>query len=162
MNEIREAYARDVKPALAMWQQTRATLTPDLCLTHNDFHPANVLYRPDDAPPVMLDLEQTRLAPCSNAWDSRSAGSASSRCDWAALAVLAKARDAFIDGYMAEHPLTRQQLSLIPDWIRAYELEKVLRILRLYLFDGLYPQNVRKLLTHHIPLVREAAKYSVT
>jgi hypothetical protein len=109
----------------------------------------------------MLDLEQTRLGPllkclgfslCRFSFESRRLGGTRG---------IGEGTAAFMQGYLAEHGLTRSQLALIPDWIRAYELEKVLRILRFYLFDGLYPQNVRKLLTHHIPLVREAASYSV-
>ena len=136
-------------------------LASDETVTHNDFHPGNILFVKGGEAAVMLDLEQMRPGP-------RLKCLSFSICRFAFEAVRANGQAdiktgvrSYAEGYSSREILSGRDKNLIGKWIRAYELEKILRILRKFIYDGLYPDNVRKLLTHHIPIFRNADQFGV-
>jgi len=158
--EIRCAVDGRIDP-LCGWAKARLRDLPatPAGLGHYDYHPANVLFRPSE-PPVILDLEQVAAGPlvkCAALGVTRFAMEA------CRLAPGRDERDAaatFLDGWRAAFPVDDAVVAQIPDWIRLYELEKALRILRRALAGNVYPAMVRKILTHHLPLCERAARFA--
>lgn len=160
LEDVKRLYKKEVKPKLAEFRHAKMDATRD-SLVHNDFHPGNILFRPDGREAVILDLEQATIGPqmkcvsfslCRFSFEARKAGGVRSVRDGAR---------SFVEGYCKTNALSAEELASVPFWIQRYELEKILRILRKFIFEGLYPQNVRRLVTHHIPIFRDADQFAI-
>lgn len=155
---IRDALEETIDP-LCRWAAAhlRKPHRAQCGLAHNDYHPDNVLFGLDGRLTI-LDLEQLSIGPLI-------------KCTALAVTRFALGQDAmdetsaaraFLDGYRQTGPLDTEELRLLPDWIRLYELEKILRILRRTLSGNVYAPMVRKIATHHLWLCRHADRFQVT
>lgn len=159
--EVCRQFDTEVRPHISEIQACHADAENEGdSLVHNDFHPGNILYVSGTDEALMLDFEQMTVGPrmkclafslCRFCFESE-------MCRGQAVpeAVLS-----FVAGYREHGEITDEQLRSLPHWIRSYELEKILRIVRKFLSDGSFPQNVERLLTHHIPVFVTADRFAV-
>lgn len=160
LEHIREAWA-DVVDPLGHWaaQRLRQPLQAQTRLTHNDFHPANVLFlHGNDI--VILDLEQMGEGPLVKCMALALTRFTLETLKLQPNADASAAIQAFHSGYAQAFSLPSSDLKQLPDWIRLYELEKILRILRRALAGEVYPAMIRKIITHHLHLCREADRFT--
>lgn len=127
-------------------------------LGHYDYHPANVLFRASGSP-VILDLEQIAIGPLVKCAALGATRFAMEACRVAPGRDERAAAAAFVGGWTEAFPAGAVAVARIPDWIRLYELEKILRILRRALAGSVVPAMVRKILTHHLPLCERADEF---
>ena len=159
MESIKESFDTVVLPVCRWASEQPTGATGPLSLTHNDFHPANLLYAEDGA--RILDLEQMTVGPrlkCLALAVSRFTMQAE---QLAPGTTRPAAMAALLEGYRSECGLDAVDEAAIPDWIRLYEAEKILRIVRRFLGSGQYPAMLRKVVTHHIPLCQKAHQFRV-
>lgn len=157
LEKVRRMYEESVKPRIPDFRLDAGWAVRE-DLVHNDFHPGNILFRGDGA--VMLDLEQMTVGARLKCLSFALGRFAFESVRIGAQKDVGCAARIFADGYAAEGPLSEGDRLSVPFWMRAYELEKILRILRKFLAEGAFPQNVERLVTHHIPLFAGADAYA--
>ncbi len=159
MEAIRHDFDATVVP-VCRWavQQLPEIVDGDAVLTHNDFHPANLLFLKDGGIRI-LDLEHVTVGPRLKCLALAVSRFTTEACRIRPALSLSRAVAALLDGYRREGYLTSADEALIPDWIRFYETEKILRILRRFLLSGQYPAMVRKIVSHHMPACQNADEF---
>jgi Ser/Thr protein kinase RdoA (MazF antagonist) len=159
--EVRRRFDAEVRPHISEVKACQADAGKEEdSLVHNDFHPGNVLYTSGTDEALMLDFEQMTIGPRMKclAFSVSRFGFESEVCHGQSVPEAVRS---FVRGYRRHGEISEEQLRSLPNWIRSYELEKILRILRKFLADGSFTQNLERILTHHIPVFAGAGRFTL-